>query len=184
MGKRSRRFAMCPEDLYHRYLNSKDYLCRYKCIDMKKYISFSVVLVLFLNSCGNKVSTTHYPVRQPRPVPANTGSSTTSAVQVEREYQALMKTYKSETAEVLTHLLNDSSNDPRTSITVENTSPCNIVLTISGNKYFKKIPIGARKIGAVMVPKNQNYNLSGMVCNAVYQKTRFVSDSYEVKLSN
>ncbi len=151
---------------------------------MKKYVLFSVMLALFLSSCGNKVSKTNYPVRKPGPVSANTGSSTTSAAQVEREYQALMKTYKSETAEVLTHLLNDSSNDPRTSITVENTSRCNMVLTISGNNYFKKIPIGAGKIGAVMVPKNQNYNLSGMICNAVYQKTRLVSDSYEVKLSN
>ncbi|SEM20794.1 hypothetical protein SAMN05421856_101739 [Chryseobacterium taichungense] len=151
---------------------------------MKKYISFSVVLILFLNSCGNKVSKTNYPVRKPNPVSTNTGSSTTSAAQVEREYQALMKTYKSETAEVLTYLLNDSSNDPKTSITVENKSRCNMVLTISGTNYFKKVPIGANKIGAVMVPKNQNYNLSGMICNAVYHNTKFVSSSYEVKLSN
>ncbi|MEC3874499.1 DUF6759 domain-containing protein [Chryseobacterium salviniae] len=151
---------------------------------MKKYVAISAAFILLLNSCGSSGNTKNNPVRKPAVRPSATGNSTTAAAQVEREYQALMKTYKSETAEVLTHLLNDSSNDPRTSITVENNSRCNMVLTISGNNYFKKVPIAANKIGAVMVPKNQNYNLSGMICNAVYQKTKFVSGPYEVKLSN
>lgn len=151
---------------------------------MKKYVTFSVTVFLFLNSCGSTGDTKNYPVRKSVTRPSVTGSSTSSATQVEREYQALIKTYKSETAEVLTHLLNDSSDDLRTSVTVENSSPCNMVLTISGNNYFKKVPIAAHKIGAVMVPKNQNYNLSGMICDAVYQKTKFVSGPYEVKLSN
>ncbi|AZA56039.1 DUF6759 domain-containing protein [Chryseobacterium shandongense] len=148
---------------------------------MKKYILFSAAFVLLLHSCGSTGNTKNYPVRKPIAQPSVKGSSTT---QVEREYQALIKTYKSETAEVLTHLLNDSSNDQRTSITVENKSRCNMVLTISGNNYFKKVPIAANKIGAVMVPKNQNYNLSGMICDAVYQKTKFISEPYDVKLSN
>lgn len=151
---------------------------------MKKYISFSAAVILLLNSCGSTVNTTKYPVRKPVAKPSITGSGTTSAAQAEREYQALIKTYKSETAEVLTYLLNDSSADPRTSITVENNSRCNMVLTISGNNYYKKVPIAASKIGAVMVPKNQNYNLSGMICDAVYQKTKFISGPYEIKLSN
>lgn len=148
---------------------------------MKKYILFSAAFVLLLHNCGSTGNTKNYPVRKPIAQPSVKGSST---AQVEREYQALIKTYKSETAEVLTHLLNDSSNDQRTSITVENKSLCNMVLTISGNNYFKKVPIAANKIGAVMVPKNQNYNLSGMICDAVYQKTKFISEPYDVKLSN
>ncbi|WP_288244762.1 DUF6759 domain-containing protein [uncultured Chryseobacterium sp.] len=152
---------------------------------MNKYFSFSAtIIILFLNSCGSTGYTKNYPVRKPVVRPSATGSSTTSAAQTEREYQALIKTYKSETAEVLTYLLNDSSKDPRTSITVENNSRCNMVLTISGNNYFKKVPIAANKIGAVMVPKNQNYNLSGMICDAIYQKTKFISEPYDVKLSN
>lgn len=151
---------------------------------MKKYVSFSAAVVLLVNSCGSTGTTKKYHVSKPAARPSVTGSSTTSAAQVEREYQALRKTYKSETAEVLTHLLNDSSNDPRTSITVENGSRCNMVLTISGNNYFKKVPIASNKMAAVMVPKNQNYNLSGMICDAVYQKTKFISGPYEVKLSN
>ncbi|MEC5173210.1 DUF6759 domain-containing protein [Chryseobacterium nepalense] len=150
---------------------------------MKKYISVSAAVILLVNSCGSS-GNTNYSVRKPVLKPSVTGSSTTSAAQVEREYQALIKTYKSETSEVLTYLLNDSSNDSRTAITVENNSRCNMVLTISGNNYFKKVPIAANKIGAVMVPKNQNYNLSGMICDAVYQKTKFITGPYEVKLSN
>ena len=151
---------------------------------MKKCIAFSAMFILLLNNCGTTNHKTKYPVRKTNPISTNTGSSTTSAAQVEREYEALMKTYKSETAQVLTYLLNDSSDDPRTSITIENNSRCNTVMTISGTNYFKKIPIAAYKSGSVMVPKNQNYNLSGMVCNAVYQKTKFVGSSYKVTVSN
>jgi len=151
---------------------------------MKKCVSFSAAVILLLNSCSSTGTTKNYPARRPIQRPSVTGSSTTSPAQAEREYQALVKTYKSETAEVLTYLLNDSSNDPRTSVTVENSSRCNMVLTISGNNYFKKIPIASNKMAAVMVPKNQNYNLSGMICDAVYQKTKFISGPYEVKLSN
>ncbi|SHL51716.1 DUF6759 domain-containing protein [Chryseobacterium polytrichastri] len=149
---------------------------------MKKTLLFySLLLVIFLNSC----STTHY-----RSSPTVKGSGTSipssgnnSASQVEREYSTLIKTYKPETAEVLTDILNGSDGD-ETSITVENNSKCNMVLTISGNNYFKKIPIGANKIGSAMVPKNQNYSLSGMVCNSIYQKTKFISSSFKIKLSN
>ncbi len=152
---------------------------------MKKLFPFSTVLVvILLNSCNSvNYNTNRPPVRKPYPT-SNTGSSNTSASQVEREYQALIKTYKSETAEVLTDLLNDSSDSPKTAITVENKSRCNMVLTISGNNYFKKIPIGANKIGSAMVLKNQNYNLSGMVCNSVYQKTKFITNSYNITISN
>ncbi|WP_415329153.1 DUF6759 domain-containing protein [Chryseobacterium sp. MMS23-Vi53] len=153
---------------------------------MKKHFPFSIALIaLLLVSC----EATHYRTSsspapaKPRPT-TPTGTRNTSATQTETEYQALIKTYKSETAEVLTDLLNDSSDSPKTSITVENNSRCNMVLTISGNNYFKKIPIGANKIGSAMVLKNQNYTLSGMICNSVYQKTKFVTSSYNITLSN
>ncbi|MBL7879124.1 MAG: competence protein ComL [Chryseobacterium gambrini] len=151
---------------------------------MKKLFSFTVMIIIVLNSC----ETTHYrttsgSVKKPK-TNSNAGNRTSTANQTELEYQTLLKTYKSETAAVLTDLLNGSEDSPNTSITVENNSRCNMVLTISGNNYFKKIPIGANKIGSAMVPKNQNYNISGMVCNSVYQKTKFISSSYNVTLSN
>ncbi|MCM2555871.1 competence protein ComL [Chryseobacterium sp. Ch-15] len=152
-------------------------------ITMKKFFLFFLFITLFLNSCGAANHSTRQPTRKPSPILSNTGIKNSSAAQTEREYQALIKVYKPETAEVLNSLFNDSSNSPNVSITVENQSNCNMVLTISGKNYFKKIPIGAYKTGAVMVPKNQNYNLSGMLCNSVYEKTKFITNSFSIKLS-
>ncbi|WP_250255579.1 DUF6759 domain-containing protein [Chryseobacterium sp. Marseille-Q3244] len=145
---------------------------------MKKLLVLTGISMI-LTSCS--VNYGGYPIRNP--YPTNTGGG--SAANTEREYNELMKTHKPETAEVLTDLLNET--DPtnlRTSLSVENASRCNMVLTISGNGYFKKVPIGAGKIGAVMVPKNQSYRLSGMLCNSSYQSTKFITSSYNIKLSN
>lgn len=151
---------------------------------MKKLFSFTVIMIIALNSCeATHYRTNNSAVKNPH-TNSSTVSRTSTANQTELEYQTLLKTYKSETAAVLTDLLNGSEDSPNTSITVENNSRCNMVLTISGNNYFKKIPIGANKIGSAMVPKNQNYNISGMVCNSVYNKTKFISSSYNVTLSN
>ncbi|MBP2617085.1 DUF6759 domain-containing protein [Chryseobacterium jejuense] len=145
---------------------------------MKKLLVLTGISMI-LTSCS--VNYGGYPIRNPYP----TNSSGSSAANTEREYNELMKTYKSETAEVLTDLLNEADpTNPRTSLSVENSSRCNMVLTISGNGYFKKVPIGAGKIGAVMVPKNQSYRLSGMLCNSSYQSTKFITSSYNIKVSN
>ncbi|MDF2933000.1 MAG: competence protein ComL [Chryseobacterium sp.] len=136
---------------------------------MKRLFVCSAI-VFILNSCAPTYN--NYP-----------GSNSSS--NTEREYQKVLKTYKSETAEVLTYLLNSaSSEEAKTALTVENTSRCNMVLTVSGNNYFKRIPIGKGKIGSVMIPKNQMYKLSGMVCKSSYQTSKFISDSYSVKLSD
>lgn len=147
---------------------------------MKKKLIFSAITIsLVLVSCS--VNYNNYPARKTYPPTSNTSSS---SVNTEREYNELLKTYKSETADVLNDLLNGSSDSSKTSFSVENKSRCNMVLTISGNNYYKKIPIGANKIGSVMLPKNQSYKLSGMVCNSVYQSTKYISSSYSITLSN
>ncbi|WP_312286458.1 DUF6759 domain-containing protein [Chryseobacterium gleum] len=147
---------------------------------MKKllvFAGFSVILA------GCNVNYGGYPGRTSYPYPA--GNSAGNRANTEREYNELIKTYKPETAEVLNDLLNnDDPQNPRTSISVENKSSCNMVLTISGGNFFKKIPIGAGKIGYTMVPKNQNYRLSGVLCNSTYQSTKFITTSYSIKLSN
>ncbi|HCN51582.1 MAG TPA: competence protein ComL [Chryseobacterium sp.] len=143
---------------------------------MKKLLVFAGVSLIFA-SCN--VNYGGYPIRNPYPA-NNSGSAANTA----REYEELIKTYKPETAEVLSDLLNnDDPSNPKTSISISNKSSCNMVLTISGNNFFKKIPIGAGKIGYTMVPKNQNYRLSGMVCNSSYQSTKFVTTSYSISLS-
>ncbi|NIF07894.1 competence protein ComL [Chryseobacterium sp. Tr-659] len=145
---------------------------------MKKLLVFTGIS-LILTSCN--VNYGNYPVRR-NPYPAG---NPVNRANTEREYNELIKTYKPETAEVLTDLLNSSDpSNPRTSISVENRSSCNMVLTVSGNNFLKKIPIGAGKTGYTMVTKNQNYRLSGNVCNTVYQSTKFITSSYSITLSN
>ncbi|MBK1898221.1 DUF6759 domain-containing protein [Chryseobacterium paridis] len=146
---------------------------------MKKILTFSgIIASLALVNCS--VNYNNYPVRKTYP----TSTNANSAASTEREYNELLKTYKPETTQVLNDLLNDSSGSTQTSFSVENKSPCNMVLTITGNNYYRKIPIGANKIGYVMLPKNQSYKVSGMVCNSVYQSTKFISSSYSITLSN
>lgn len=145
---------------------------------MKKLLVLAGTSIVLI-SCS--VNYGGYPIRNP--YPANSGGS--SAANTEREYNELMKTHKPETAEVLNDLLNnDDPGNPKTSISVNNSSPCNMVLTISGNNFFKKIPIGAGKTGYTMVTKNQNYSLSGMVCNSRYQSTKFITTSFSITLRN
>ena len=151
---------------------------------MKKFLLISFSIMLFLNSCNTANHNSKQPARKTFPTTSNTATKTNSITQTEQEYQTLMKTYKPETTEVLNSLLNGSSNDSEVAISVENKSNCNMVLTVSGNNYFKKVPIGVNKMGSVMVPKNQNYNLSGMLCNSVYKKTKFITNSFSIKLSN
>lgn len=143
---------------------------------MKKLFIFTAISCILI-SCNANYST--YPIRTS--YPSRSGSSVNNT---DREYNELIKTYKPETAEVLNDLLNsDSPGNPKTSISVENKSSCNMVLTVSGNNFFKKIPIAVGKIGYTMVPKNQNYKLSAMVCTSLYQSTQFISSSYSIKLS-
>ena len=145
---------------------------------MKKLLVLAGTSIV-LTSCS--VNYGGYPIRNP--YPANSGGS--SAANTEREYNELMKTHKPETAQVLNDLLNnDDPGNPKTSISVNNSSPCNMVLTISGNNFFKKIPIGAGKTGYTMVTKNQNYSLSGMVCNSRNQSTKFITTSFSITLRN
>lgn len=146
---------------------------------MKKKLTFPGILLISLLAVSCSVNYNNYPVRKTYPSTSNTSSP----VNTEREYNEILKTYKPETAEVLNDLLNDSSGNLKTSFSVENKSPCNMVLTISGNNFYRKIPIGAGKIGYVMLPKNQSYKVSGMVCNSVYQSTKYISSSYSITLS-
>lgn len=146
---------------------------------MKKLFAFSGISLILMSCSANYNS---YPTRIPSASTSNSGSTVMST---EREYTELIKTYKPETADVLTDLLNeDSPGNPRTSISVENKSPCNMVLTISSTGFFKKIPIGSGKVGYTMIPKNRNYRLSGMLCNSSYDSTKYITTSYAIKISN
>ncbi len=111
------------------------------------------------------------------------GNSQGTLPQVEREYQDLVKSYQQDTAGLLGDLINNNPNSSEASIVIENTSPCNMVLSISGNNYFKKIPLGAGKTNGVIVKKG-NYRLSGYVCQSMYNQVKNVNESISIKLGN
>ena len=135
---------------------------------MRKFLTcFGIILLL--GSCNTTYN--NYPV--------------VSSSSSDKEYDEVLKTYKSETAEVLNYLLNEvSPENPKTALTIENTSRCNIVINVSGNSYYKKIPIAVGKIGSVMIPKNQTYRLSGTICKSSYQTSKYIMNAYSVKLSD
>lgn len=140
---------------------------------MRKIVMCIAISVL-LSSCET----------YPTPIYTPRSNYPSTAINTEDSYENLIKTYKSEKAEVLNYLLNsESPNDPKTAITVENTSSCNIVITISGNNFLKKIPIASGKMGSAMIPKNQNYRLSGKVCNSSYQTSKYITKITSIKLS-
>ena len=144
---------------------------------MKKYGVFIILGIWTIQSC----SSNYYPTYSG----GNTASnSSTSVANTQKEYNELKITYKKETAEVLNSLLNDNSDSDETTVTVTNYSPCNMVLTISGNNGFlKKIPIESNGgIGYAMVKKNEQYKLSGLLCKSVYQTTKYITTHYSVSL--
>lgn len=137
---------------------------------MKPFIS--VFVFLFLVSCSMPVYNGTYD-----------SSATSSSVDTEREYNELMKTYKPPTEEALNDLLNENSDSSKTTVMFRNASSCNLVLTISGNGFYEKIPIGAGKLGYAVVQKG-SYNLSSLVCRSIYRGTKNFTTAVTVTLKD
>ncbi len=138
--------------------------------------------MMYMGAIITVVSCETYPT--PLHSPTYNKSSTLPSRSMDTSYEDLAKNYKSETPEVLTYLLNEEDpNSPKTAITVENTSPCPMVLTIIGNNYQKKIPIAAGKIGSAMILKNKNYQLSGKICNSNYKSNKYITGVTTIKVS-
>ncbi|OPC32263.1 hypothetical protein BAX97_13405 [Elizabethkingia meningoseptica] len=147
---------------------------------MKKYL-FLIAAAGLLSSC-NMMNYGAYN-RFPK-YPSYPGNNNTSVTNTEQEYNELMKTYKPETEAVLNDLLNSTNpNALNTSLVVKNESSCNMVLTVSGNNGFKRIPIGTGKVGYAMLRKGI-YTLSANVCRKVYRETMNVNTSQQITLSN
>ncbi|MGI9652755.1 hypothetical protein [Chryseobacterium sp. RLHN22] len=91
-------------------------------MNMTKHLLFNAIILLLLNSCGNTNYGTRQPSKNTYPKTSNQGTKVNSTSTTEQEYQALLKTYKPETADVLNDLLNSSSDQLKTSISVENKS--------------------------------------------------------------
>lgn len=112
----------------------------------------------------------------------NASSSNSTIASREREYQDLVKVYKSDRVDVLNDLLGGDNNTKQTSIVVNNNSSCNMVLTITSKNMVKKVPIEAGKAGFSMVDRNQQYTLTGYACNASFNHSKYVTESYIISI--
>lgn len=144
---------------------------------MKKlfYISFLSFLLISCDSLGTILSSPG--------IYQGGGYGSSSSAQAEREYQAVAANYQEDSASVLSELLSDDAASSNAAIVIENASACNIVITVSGNGYYKKVPIAAGKIRGVVVKKGV-YRLSGQVCNARYDQVKNADTSVTIKLRN
>lgn len=106
-----------------------------------------------------------------------------SSAAAEREYQMVSQNYKEDPASVLSELINDDAASPNAAILIENVSVCNIVITVSGDGYYKKVPIAAGKLRGVVVKKGY-YRLSGQVCGAIYDQVKDATTSITMKIRN
>ena len=143
---------------------------------MRFFLYFLVFIVLCSCSAMDfPLPNPSYPFRN-----VGYGSSGVSNAQVEREFQVLNANYKQNTKELLEVMMNESTGN-KVAISMENTSSCNFVLSISGNGFFTKIPIGVGQTRGVVVNKGQ-YKLSAKVCSSVYDEVKQVQSNVSLKL--
>lgn len=145
---------------------------------MMKKIFLGVLLSSSLMGCDSLGTV----INSPR---SNQGGSygVISASEAEKEYQMISKNYQEDPASVLTELLNDDESSPNAAIVIENGSACNIVITVSGKDYYKKVPIAVGKLRGILVKKGI-YRLTGQVCNARYDQEKNANTSISLRISN
>lgn len=113
----------------------------------------------------------------------STADPNTASPETISEYNELIKTYKQDTQQLLSVLLNDDTNSSKTAITVENASPCNMVLTIKSAGFLTKIPIKAGETKGAVLNKD-TYRLTAQVCRANYDEIKYITSAYTIKLKN
>lgn len=107
-------------------------------------------------------------------------------VSEEEEYNKLMElmnTHKQNKTEVvLQTLMETSKNKKEAVIIVENTSKCNIIFRISGQKNYN-LPIPALSKGSILVEKG-NYQLQSKLCDAQYLSQKAIKDNVHLILKS
>lgn len=77
--------------------------------------------------------------------------------------------------------LNDGPEDTVAAILIENESNCDVIIKIFGIKNYT-LPIPKNGKNFLVVPKG-NYSLKGEVCNTIYNSTKNITQSINLKLS-
>ena len=90
------------------------------------------------------------------------------------------KNKKPITTEVINEMLQSDENDTLSLLLIKNSSHCNMVLDIEGNKTYR-IPIPANGQNAIMVEKGM-YKLSGNLCELKYEAQKDLNKNILVAL--
>ncbi|WP_312077991.1 DUF6759 domain-containing protein [Chryseobacterium sp.] len=85
------------------------------------------------------------------------------------------------TADYLSHIFNQDDSDPNAYINIKNRSKCNLIVKITGKKYYN-LNVPANGQNYVQVQKGE-YVLTTMVCDAKYSSLKKISKDIELELS-
>jgi len=85
------------------------------------------------------------------------------------------------TAALLTHMFNDDPMDKEAYINIKNRSKCNLIVKISGKKYYN-LDVPAKSQNYLLVEKGE-YILTTMVCDAKYSSLKKINKDIEIELN-
>ncbi|MDQ1097824.1 MULTISPECIES: DUF6759 domain-containing protein [Chryseobacterium] len=85
------------------------------------------------------------------------------------------------TASMLTHLFNNDPMDREAYINIKNRSKCNLIVKISGLKYYN-LEVPANGQNYLLVEKGE-YVLTTMVCDAKYSSLKKINKDIEIELN-
>jgi Flp pilus assembly protein TadG len=107
---------------------------------------------------------------------ASTGSAKTAGVAKSEPSEANKKT-----AAMLTHLFNNDANKNEAYINIKNRSSCNLIVKISGKKYYN-LSVPAKGQNFILIDKGE-YVLTTMVCDAKYSSLKKITQDIEIALN-
>lgn len=90
--------------------------------------------------------------------------------------------HKEKTVKLLNALFNEDISSNEAILHIKNNSDCNLVLEISGKKFYH-LPVPAKGENSIVLNKDE-YNLSGSLCDVVYQNKKEISKSMMMVLNN
>lgn len=85
------------------------------------------------------------------------------------------------TAAMLTHLFNNDTNKNEAYINIKNRSSCNLIVKISGKKYYN-LTVPAKGQNFILIDKGE-YVLTTMVCDAKYSSLKKIDKDIEIALN-
>lgn len=90
--------------------------------------------------------------------------------------------HKEKTKNLLNNIFNEDINNQEAILLLKNNSDCNLVLEISGKKFYN-LAVPAKSENFIVLNKD-SYNLSGNLCDVKYQSSKNINKSLVVVLQN